>query len=142
MLLKKKLKGNLMLLIALVALSFKSFSQTDTIPPRILLTKPVAKLVVKDLIKGDQTFLELQTTVELLKQTNFKLTTQTNLVTNLNDQIVNYESMVTNLEGKFQTQEKLSNDLEEALKKANRKTKLYKIGTYIGGGALLLLLAK
>lgn len=142
MLLKKKLKRNLMLLIALVALSSKSFSQTDTIQPKILLTKPIAKLVVKDLIKGDQTFLELEATVELLKQTNFKLTTQTNLVTNLNGQIVNYESMVTNLEGKYKTQERLSDDLEAALKKANRKTKLYKIGTYIGGGALLLLLAK
>ena len=40
------------------------------------------------------------------------------------------------------TQQKLSDDLQAALKAANRKTKLYKIGTYVGAGALLLLLAR
>ena len=47
-----------------------------------------------------------------------------------------------NLQEKYNTQARLSEDLEAALKKANRKTKLYKIGTYIGAGALVLLLAK
>ena len=125
MLLKNKLKRNLLLLIALVVLSSKSFSQTDTLQQRIVLTKPVAKLVVKVLISGDQVKLELKTTLELLEQTNFKLTTQTNLVTNLQGQITNYESIVGTLENKYETQQKLSEDLEAALKAANRKTKLY-----------------
>ena len=142
MLLKNKLKRNLLLLIALVVLSSKSFSQTDTLQQRIVLTKPVAKLVVKDLISGDQVKLELKTTLELLEQTNFKLTTQTNLVTNLQGQITNYESIVGTLENKYETQQKLSEDLEAALKAANRKTKLYKIGTYVGAGALVLLIAR
>lgn len=86
--------------------------------------------------------LELQTTLELLEQTNFKLNTQTNLVFNLQDQLTNYGTIVGTLENKFETQQKLSDDLEAALKIANRKTKLYKIGTYIGAGALVLLLAK
>ena len=142
MLSKKKLKKSLTLLIALVALSFKSFSQTDTIQQRIVLTKPVAKLVVKDLVSYDQVRLELKTTLELLNETNSKLTTQSMLTDNLQVQIDNYESMVGNLQEKYNTQAKLSKDLEAALKSANRKTKLYKIGTYIGAGALVLLLAK
>jgi len=142
MLLRNKLKKSLMLLIVLVALSYKGFSQTDTIQQKIVLTKPIAKLVVKDLISGDQLKLELKTTLDILDQTNFKLATQTNLVTNLQGQVVNFESIVGNLQEKYNTQARLSDDLEAALKKANRKTKLYKIGTYIGGGALLLLLAK
>ena len=142
MLSKKKLKKSLTLLIALVALSFKSFSQTDTIQQRIVLTKPVAKLVVKDLVSYDQVRLELKTTLELLNETNSKLTTQSVLTDNLQVQIDNYESMVGNLQEKYNTQAKLSKDLEAALKSANRKTKLYKIGTYIGAGALVLLLAK
>ena len=142
MLSKKKLKKNLTLLIALVALSFKSFSQTDTIQQRIVLTKPVAKLVVKDLVSYDQVRLELNATLELLNETNSKLTTQSVLTDNLQVQINNYESMVGNLQEKYNTQAKLSKDLEAALKSANRKTKLYKIGTYIGAGALVLLLAK
>ncbi len=142
MLSKKKLKKSLTLLIALVALSFKSFSQTDTIQQRIVLTKPVAKLVVKDLVSYDQVRLELKTTLELLNETNSKLTTQSVLTDNLQVQIDNYESMVGNLQEKYNTQANLSKDLEAALKSANRKTKLYKIGTYIGAGALVLLLAK
>lgn len=86
--------------------------------------------------------LELRTTLELLEQTNFKLNTQSTLVFNLQDQLTNYESIVGTLENKFQTQQKLSDDLEAALKIANRKTKLYKIGTYVGAGALVLLLAR
>lgn len=142
MLSKKKLKKSLLLLIALVALSFKSFSQTDTLQQRIVLTKPVAKLVVKDLVSFDQIKLELKTTVDLLNETNLKLNTQTILTGNLELQINNYESIVGNLQEKYNTQARLSEDLEAALKKANRKTKLYKIGTYIGAGALVLLLAK
>ena len=142
MLLKKKLRKNLTLLIALVALSFKSFSQTDTINQKIVLTKPIAKLVVKDLVSGDQLKLELQTTLQVLEQTNFKLNTQTNLVTNLENQLTNFESIVGNLENKFATQQRLSEDLEAALKKANRRAKLFEIGSYVGAGAVVLLLVK
>ncbi len=142
MLSKKKLKKSLMLLIPLVALSFKSFSQTDTIQQRIVLTKPVAKLVVKDLVSYDQVRLELKATLDLLGETNSKLSTQSILTDNLQVQINNYESIVGNLQEKYNTQARLSEDLEAALKSANRKTKLYKIGTYVGAGALVLLLAR
>ena len=142
MLLKNKLKRNLLLLIALVALSSKSFSQTDTLQQRIVLTKPVAKLVVKDLVSYDQVRLELKATLDLLGETNAKLTTQSILTDNLQVQITNYESIVGNLQEKYNTQARLSEDLEAALKAANRKTKLYKIGTYVGAGALVLLLAR
>ena len=142
MLSKKKLKKSLMLLIPLVALSFKSFSQTDTLQQRIVLTKPVAKLVVKDLVSFDQVKLELKATLDLLGETNAKLTTQSILTDNLQVQITNYESIVGNLQEKYNTQARLSEDLEAALKAANRKTKLYKIGTYVGAGALVLLLAR
>ena len=94
------------------------------------------------MVSYDQVRLELKTTLELLNETNSKLTTQSMLTDNLQVQIDNYESMVGNLQEKYNTQAKLSKDLEAALKSANRKTKLYKIGTYIGAGALVLLLAK
>ena len=66
MLSKEKLKRNLWLLTLLVLLSFKSFSQNDTVNQKIVLTKPVAKLVVKDLIQGDQTKEELVATNDIL----------------------------------------------------------------------------
>ena len=140
MLLKEKLKKNLWLLILLVLLSFKSFSQNDTINQKIVLTKPVAKLVVKDLISGDQKSEELIAVNALLKQTEFKLNTQSTLVINLQTQIKNYDQIVSELDGKFELQQKLSEDLELALKKQRRQTTIYKIGAGVGAVATVLLL--
>ena len=140
MLLKEKLKKNLWLLILLVLLSFKSFSQNDTINQKIVLTKPVAKLVVKDLIQGDQSKEELIATNDILLKTQEKLNTQTSLVVNLKTQIKNYDDIVSELNGKFELQERLSNDLEVALKRQKRQTTIYKIGAGVGAVATVLLL--
>ena len=140
MLLKEKLKRNLWLSILLVLLSFKSFSQNDTINQKIVLTKPVAKLVVKDLIQGDQSKEELIATNDILLKTQEKLNTQTSLVVNLKTQIKNYDDIVSELNGKFELQERLSNDLELALKRQKRQTTIYKIGAGVGAVATVLLL--
>ena len=140
MLLREKLKRNLWLSILLVLLSFKSFSQNDTINQKIVLTKPVAKLVVKDLISGDQRAEELTAVNALLKETEFKLNTQSTLVLNLQTQIKNYDQIVSELDGKFELQQKLSQDLEAALKKQRRQTTIYKIGAGVGAVATVLLL--
>ena len=140
MLLKEKLKKNLWLLILLVLLSFKSFSQNDTINQKIVLTKPIAKLVVKDLIQGDQSKEELVATNDILLKTQEKLNTQTSLVVNLKTQIKNYDDIVSELNGKFELQERLSNDLELALKRQKRQTTIYKIGAGVGAVATVLLL--
>jgi hypothetical protein len=124
----------------LVLLSFKSFSQNDTINQKIVLTKPVAKLVVKDLITGDQRAEELSAVNALLKETEFKLNTQSTLVINLQTQIKNYDQIVSELDGKFELQQKLSEDLELALKKQRRQTTIYKIGAGVGAVATVLLL--
>jgi hypothetical protein len=124
----------------LVLLSFKSFSQNDTINQKIVLTKPVAKLVVKDLIQGDQSKEELIATNDILVKTQEKLNTQTSLVINLQSQIKNYDQIVGELNGKFELQERLSNDLEVALKRQKRQTTIYKIGAGVGAVATVLLL--
>ena len=140
MLSREKLKRNLWLSILLVLLSFKSFSQNDTINQKIVLTKPVAKLVVKDLIQGDQSKEELIATNDILVKTQEKLNTQTSLVINLQSQIKNYDQIVGELNGKFELQERLSNDLEVALKRQKRQTTIYKIGAGVGAVATVLLL--
>tara|TARA_X000001316_G_scaffold2063_1_gene401 strand:- start:81 stop:365 length:285 start_codon:yes stop_codon:yes gene_type:complete len=94
------------------------------------------------LIKGDGYAVELETIQQLLSSTNDKLTTQTQLVVNLKDQINNYESILATKDNQLVTAQELSNDLEAALRREKRLGKLYKIGTYVGAGALVLLLAK
>ena len=120
-------------------MSYNSFSQTVTDSTKIVLTKPIAKLVIKDIVVGDQLKVKLTTIEELLSQTNKKLSTQATLVTNLESQITNYKSMVTNFNTKSSIQSQLSKDLEKALKAQKRRTFLYKVGTIAGGVATLLL---
>ena len=78
-------------------MSFSSSSQTVTDSTKIVLTKPVAKLVIKDIVVGDQLKLKVKTLEEILSETNGKLKTQTLLVTNLESQILNYKGIVTDL---------------------------------------------
>ena len=140
MLLKKKLSKNLALLILLVALSSKSFSQTAIDSSKIVLTKPVAKLVVKDLVSFDQVRLELSATNNLLTETNNKLNTQTILIGNLESQLKNYDKIFAELNSKYDVQQKLSDDLNKALKRQKAMTTIYKIGTTVGLVATTLLL--
>jgi hypothetical protein len=131
-----------MLLVTILLMSFNSFSQTVTDSTKIVLTKPVAKLVIQDIVIGDQLKLKLRTLEEILNQTNGKLKTQSLLVTNLESQVLNYKGIVDDLNSKSTIQNDLTRDLEAALKKANRRTKLYKIGTTVGAVALGLLIIK
>ena len=105
-----------------------------------MLITPIAKLVVKDLISGDQFKKELLTTRDLLEQTNSKLQTQTLLVTNLEGQVNNYEGIIKDMQEKYNVQSSLSQELEKALKKQKRTTFLYKVGTTVGAVAVGLLL--
>ena len=66
-----KLMPKLVVLIAIMMMSSKSFSQTATDSTLIRLEKPIARLVIKDLIMWDGTKQELfltQDKVKLLEQ--------------------------------------------------------------------------
>lgn len=123
-------------------MSLKSFSQIATDSTSIQLSKPVAKLVIKDLMKGDGMAVELQTIQEILSSTNQKLATQTELVTNLNLQITNLESILSTKDEQINTSQELSKELEEALRKEKRLGRLYKLGSTVGIAAVALLLVQ
>ena len=142
MLSKKKHKGSLMLLIILAMTSWSSFSQTVTDTTRIVLTKPIAKLVIKDLIKFDGLEQSTKTLKALLTETNGKLNTSLQLNKNLNLQVKNYQTILNDKDKQLQTSDFLSKDLQAELKKQARTQKLYKIGSTVGAVALALLLIK
>lgn len=104
------------------------------------MTKPVAKLVVKDLVSFDQITLELKATNDLLNETNSKLETQSILISNLESQVGNYDNIFKELNAKYDVQQKLSEDLERSLKRQKTMTTIYKIGTTVGLVATGLLL--
>ena len=142
MLLKRRLSKSLTLLIILSMMSFKAFSQNATDSTRIQLTKPIAKLVIKDLIQFDGLSTEMQTMQTILSETNNKLVTQNQLVVNLQLQTNNLESVIRELNKKYDTQSSLTKDFEVALKRQKRQSTIYKIGTTVGAVATLLLLVQ
>ena len=123
-------------------MSWKGFSQNDTVSSTIQLTKPVARFVIKDLVQFDGLSLEVKTLNELLAETNNKLGTQTKLVANLKTQILNFESVIESREHQLKSQKEATRSLQKALKKERRTKKLYQIGSAIGGVAILLLLVQ
>lgn len=112
-------------------MSWNSFSQTDT-SNQIQLTKPIAKLVIKDLIQFDGLSEEVQTMQIILTETNNKLNSQGELVSNLKAQVLNYESILSTKNEQFEAQQELTKRLQQDLKKQKLKTKL------MGGAGLLL----
>ena len=123
-------------------MSYSSFSQTATDSTKIVLTKPVAKLVIKDIVVGDQLKLQVKTLQDIIKEANSKSKTQLLLVENLESQVVNYKQIIGELNSKSDIQSQLSKDLEKALRAQKRKTFLYKVGTGVGAVATLLLLVQ
>ena len=123
-------------------MSWNASSQNATDSLKIQLTKPIARLVIKDLVKFDGLRTEVKSLREVLGETNNKLSTQTILIRNLTNQNSNLESIVKSLDDKFEAQTRLTEDLQKALKRSKRQSKLYKIGTTVGASAILLLMIK
>ena len=121
-------------------MSWNSFSQNVTDSTQIQLTKPVAKLVIKDLIQFDGLSQEMQTMQTILTETNDKLLTQGTLVANLKTQVDNYLSIIEKKDSQMIQTDQLSKELQKELKKQARAKKLYKIGATIGAVATALLI--
>ena len=141
MLLKSRLKDSLMLLTFSVMMSWNSFSQNVT-DNQIQLTKPIARLVIKDLIQFDGLSDEMQTMQTILTETNNKLLTQGELVANLKTQVENYQSIIENKDSQMVKASELSKELQKELKKQARAKKLYQIGSTVGVVATALLILK
>ena len=123
-------------------MSWNSFSQTVTDTTRIVLTKPIAKLVVKDLISFDGLEKTNKTLNQLIVETNNRLDKSLKLNTNLSQQVKNYKIIISDKDVQLQTSDILSKELQKELKKEARAKKLYQIGSGIGVFATLLLLAQ
>jgi len=123
-------------------MSWNSFSQNVTDSTQIQLTKPIARLVIKDLIQFDGLSKEMQTMQTILTETNNKLVTQGTLVANLRTQVTNYQSIIEEKDAQMIEASKLSKELQKELKKQARAKKLYQIGSTVGVIATALLLVQ
>lgn len=122
-------------------MSWNAFSQTDTTKTnQIQLTKPIARLVIKDLIKYDGLLKELETLNKVVAESNNKISAQTRLISNLESQNLSLEDVICTLNKKYETQERLTNEFQTALKRQQRQAKLYKVGSIVGVTAVAILL--
>ena len=123
----------------------KSFSQTVTktnVDTIVALKVPVAKLVIKDLIKGDGAIAEIHelTKVVSLKDEQIVLFKQKD---SLKDQkIGNLEVIITKKDEQFSLERMKSESLLKELKGQRTKTFFYKVGSFVGIIATSLLLLK
>ena len=121
-------------------MSWNSFSQNVTDSTQIQLTKPIARLVIKDLIQFDGLSEEMQTMQTILTETNDKLLTQGTLVANLKTQVENYQSIIEKKDSQMEKADELSKELQKELKRQARAKKLYQIGSTVGVIATALLI--
>ena len=126
----KKLK----LLILLVMMSLKVFSQSDT-TYIIPLEEPIARLIIKDLIEGDGAKQELSITLEKVLLLNQKIVLKDSVINTQTQQITNYESVILTKDLQFKSSQELSDQLQKDLKKGKRKSRI----TIIASIAIVIL---
>jgi hypothetical protein len=129
----------LIVLTLLLLTSLSSFSQTDTTKPttssdttKVRLKVPVAKLAIKDIIKGDGCQLELKETQVKLIKTEEREKEKDSHIVFLEEKDKNNNFMLGKKDQQLKVSEELTNSLHKELKGQRTKTFLWKVGTYAG----------
>tara|TARA_R110000796_G_scaffold236810_1_gene356450 strand:+ start:264 stop:632 length:369 start_codon:yes stop_codon:yes gene_type:complete len=121
-------------------MSWRCFSQIAIDSISIQLEKPIAKLIIKDLLIGDGYKTELSlinTKVNLLEQ---KVFLKDSIIFNLNTKTSNFENILFTKENQLAVSQKLTKNLQTDLKKQKIKTKLFGgTGILITAGVIFLL---
>ena len=129
----------LILLIILMMMSLNSFSQSATDSTSIQLQKPIARLVIKDLITGDGAKEELSLVEQKIKLLETKIVFKDSVILNLNERVTNFESIMNTQTDQLSLSKQLSDRLQADLKKQKVKTKLTTgAGILVAAGILIL----
>jgi len=135
----------LILLTIITLVTLKSFSQTVTktnIDTLVPLKVPVAKLVIKDLIKGDGAVVEIKELNKVIGLKDEQLNLFKQKDTLKDQKISNLELIINKKDEQFGLERAKSESLLKELKGQRRKTFLYKIGSFVGVIATSMLLLK
>jgi hypothetical protein len=102
----------------------------------------VAKLVIKDLIKGDGAQLEIIDLNKTIKLKDDQITLFKEKDVLKDQKISNLELIIVKKDEQFSLERAKSESLLKELKGQRRKTFLYKVGTFVGVVATSALLLK
>jgi len=126
-------------LIALMMMSLQSFSQNVIDSTLIQLKKPIVRLVIKDLIKGDGNKNELLIVSKKIDLLEKKVVIKDSVINKLNERVINFESMLNTKTNQIALSQELSLKLQTDLKKQKVKTKLMSgAGILVALGILVL----
>jgi hypothetical protein len=126
--------------------SLTSFSQTATALKTdsvVILDKPIAKFVIKDLIAYDGLKLELKTTQDLLLNTESKVSTQAAIIKQFEIKSGQYDKIISNYKTQVEAYKGMTEDLKKDLRKSKIKGFYNKFGlSIIIGGLTYLYITK
>ena len=116
--------------------SLNCFSQTGTNKEsdttKVVLTKEVAKQVVKDLIRLDGCQEELKLTQNKVIKLEEREIQKDTIISLLKDKDKNNQFIISQKDKQLQISDELSKSLSKELKISKRTTFLYKLGTVVG----------
>jgi hypothetical protein len=124
------------MLILMGMMSLNSFSQNVIDSTSIQLKKPIARLVIKDLITGDSFKKELNLMTTKYSLLENKVILKDSVISNLNFQINNFNSILSTKGSQLEVTQELNNKLKLEIKKQKFKNKLT-----AGAGVVAILVA-
>lgn len=128
--------------LILLSQSLIVFSQTDTNnknkTPEPVKCFPIstAKLIAKDLLRGDSAIAELKLSNEQIVLLEQKVSLKDSVITTMQKKEENYLTIIKSQDEKYQVLEDHTKKLEFQLKKEKVKNKFK---SYIGGGLIAVL---
>ena len=124
----------LMLWILLMMMSLKGFSQTATDSTSIQLRKTIARLVIKDLIKGDGAKQQIKLFGEKINILEQKVSLKDSVIFKLDNKLSNFNDIALTQSQQLEISQELSKRLRQDLQKQKIKTKIFK---YSSGAAVV-----
>lgn len=121
-------------------MSLSSFSQTDT--TKVKIKVPVAKLVIKDILKGDGCAEELKLTQEKVTKLQARETQKDTIIKLLEDKDKNNQFIIGTQKSQLELSKELSTKLEKELKTYKVSNFFWKAGTMLGIATSLVLFIK
>ena len=130
----------LIMLILIGMMSLNSFSQNVIDSTSIQLKKPIARLVIKDLIIGDGFKKELKLVTTKYTLLENKVVLKDSVINNLNFQINNFNSILSTKGSQLEFTKQLNEKLRLEIKKQKFKNKILSgVGLVTIGGVILIL---
>jgi hypothetical protein len=111
-------------------MSLKGFSQIDT--TKISIKVPVAKLAIKDILKGDGYEVELKLTQLKLLKIEEREKEKDSHIFFLEEKDKNNNFMLGKKDEQLKVSSELTNSLQKELKSQRNKTFIWKVGTFVG----------